>query len=94
MDIQHKSGDSKGEFFIQENGEVKAKVTYSRMEDRGIIIDHTEVDEELRGENIGTSLVKHAVNYARENDLKLVATCPFAKTVIKRDESLQDVLQE
>lgn len=93
MDIQHQSGDTRGEFFIEDNGEVKGEISYSKMEEKGIIIDHTEVSEEARGKNIGTSLVEHAVNYARKNDLKVVPTCPFAKSVIQRDESLQDVLQ-
>lgn len=92
MDIQHKTGDTKGSFFIEEDGEVKAEITYSKAGDTKIIIDHTEVSDELRGENIGKTLVEHVVNYARENKLNVIPLCPFAKSVIERDESLQDVL--
>ncbi|WP_372634812.1 GNAT family N-acetyltransferase [Fodinibius sp.] len=56
-------------------------------------MDHTEVSDKLRGENIGKTLVEHAVNHARKNDLKVIPLCPFAKSVIERDESLQDVLK-
>lgn len=92
MDIQHKTGTSKGSFFIEEDGEVQAKITYSKAGDTKIIIDHTQISDELRGENIGKALVKHAVSYARENQLKVIPLCPFAKSVIERDKSLQDVL--
>lgn len=92
MDIQHKEGESKGSFYIEAGGEVAAEITYSKAGDNKIIIDHTEVSEEFRGEDIGQTLVEHAVGYARENKITVIPLCPFAKSVIERDESLQDVL--
>lgn len=92
MVIQHKDGNSKGSFFIEKNGELEAEITYSKAGSDKIIIDHTEVSDELRGQNIGNELVVHAVNYARENDLRVIPLCPFAKSIIERNESLQDVL--
>lgn len=92
MDIQHKTGDNKGSFFIEEDGEVKAELTYSKADDTKIIIDHTEVSDELQGENIGKTLIEHAVNYARDSELKVIPVCSFAKSVIESNKSLQDVL--
>ena len=92
MDIQHKDGSNKGSFFIEKKGEKKAEITYSKAGEAKIIIDHTEVSDELRGQNIGKQLVEHAVSYARENQLVVIPLCPYAKSVIERDESLQDVL--
>lgn len=93
MDIQHTSGDSKGKFFIENDGEVKAEITYSKAGNTQIIIDHTEVSDSLKGEGVGKELVEYAINYAREKELKVIPLCPFAKAVIERDESLQDVLR-
>jgi len=93
MNIQHQSGDTKGEFYLEENGEVKAKLTYSKLGNTQIIIDHTEVSEDLRGEDIGKQLVETAVQFARDHDLKILPLCPFAKATIEKDESLQDVLR-
>jgi predicted GNAT family acetyltransferase len=92
MDIQHKDGASKGSFFMEKGGDIKAEITYSKAGEHKIIIDHTEVSDELRGQNLGRVLVEHAVDYARENDFKVIPLCPFAKAVIERDDSLQDVL--
>ena len=61
-------------------------------DDTTMIIDHTEVSDELRGQKIGKKLVENAVDYARKNDLKITPHCPYAKSVIERDESLRDVL--
>lgn len=92
MDIQHQEGQSKGSFFIAEDDKVMAEITYSKAGDTKIIIDHTEVSDELRGENVGKALVQHLIEYARNQELKVIPLCPFAKSVIERDESLQDVL--
>jgi len=92
MDIQHKEGESKGSFFVKKNGKMEAEITYSKAGNSKIIIDHTEVSDSLRGEGVGKALVEHAVNYARDNELRVIPLCPFAKSLIERDESLQDVL--
>lgn len=77
---------------MKENEEIKAEITYSKAGETKIIIDHTEVSKELRGQSVGKTLVEHAVNYARKNGLTVIPLCPFAKSVIERDESLHDVL--
>lgn len=93
MDIKHRSGDTKGEFYYEVNGEVKAKMTYSKLGNTQIIIDHTEVSDELRGQDAGKRLVETGVQYARDNNLKVIPLCPFAKVTIERDKSLQDVVR-
>lgn len=93
MKFQHRSGETKGEFFLKTEGEVKAKITYSKLGNTQIIIDHTEVSDDLRGKDVGKKLVEHAVDYARNNNLKVIPLCPFAKATIERDKSLQDVLR-
>lgn len=92
MDIQHKSTDSKGSFFIIKNEEKVAKMTYSKAGNDKIIIDHTEVADELRGKGAGVQLVEAAVEFARENDITILPLCPFAKSIFQKREELRDVL--
>ena len=92
MEIQRDEHGRKGAFYIDENGEWIAELSY--IKEGGIMtIDHTEIDEKLRGEGIGQDLVKAAVEYARENGLKINAVCPYAKKVIERTPEFQDVLK-
>lgn len=93
MNIQHKSSDTKGEFYIDKNGVTVAKITYSKLGNTQIIVDHTEVSSDFKGQNIGKKLVEHIVDYARSKELKLIPLCPFTKSIIERDQSLQDVLK-
>ena len=92
MRIQHGEHGRKGAFYIEENGEWIAELTYFRSAPGVITIDHTEVDEELRGEGIGEDLVKAGVEYARANNLKIRPLCRFAKKVIEENSDLRDVL--
>ena len=91
MQIQHDEHGRKGAFYIDENGEWIAELTYEKNNGT-MTIDHTEIDEKLRGEGIGQDMVKAAVEYARANGLKIKADCPYAKKVIERTPEFQDIL--
>lgn len=92
MIIQNESIDKKGRFFIEIDGVVKAVMTYSFAGDDKFIIDHTEVDELLKGQSIGYKLVEEAVTYARTKNLKIMPLCPFASAVFKKKSEYHDVL--
>ena len=92
MKIEHDRNENSGEFYIEENEERIAELAYSLPEKGKLVINHTEVDEKLEGKGVGKKLVIEAVKYARENHLKVVPVCTFAKLIINRDKELQDVL--
>lgn len=92
MDIKSEFTESKGAFFIEENGKRLAEMTISKAGNSKIIIDHTEVSDVLRGKGAGKQLVSAAVDYARKNNLKIIPLCPFAKSVFDKVKEFQDVL--
>ena len=92
MKIQRQQHGKRGAFFIEENGEWLAEMTYSREGARKMVIDHTEVDDSLKGKGIGKYLIEAAVHYARKNNLLIKPTCPFVKSVMEKDAEYEDVL--
>lgn len=90
--IQQRENDSKGAFFIEAEGRKLAEMTYSKAGTDRIIIDHTEVSDELRGQGAGKRLVEAAVAYAREKGISIVPLCPFARSVFNKNPQLSDVL--
>jgi hypothetical protein len=92
MKIEHNKEGMNGVFYIEDNGERLAEMTYYLKGENKMIIDHTEVDEKLRGKNIGLQLVETAVEFARSEQLKVVPACVFAKSVFEKNEELRDVL--
>ena len=57
-----------------------------------VIIDHTDVDDRLRGTGTGGKLVEAAVEWARQEKALLMPLCPFAKSVFDKTPGYADVL--
>ena len=95
MLTQHRQEGGKGSFYVEEGGISLAKMTYTMSGTTLMIIDHTEVADELRGKNTGYQLVHTAVEYARANHIKIIPLCPFARSVFdKKMAEFGDVLRE
>lgn len=94
MNIQHKNDERKGTFYIEKEGSRVAELTYSKQDGQKFIINHTEVSDELRGKGVGEQLVMAAVDYARENNMKILPLCSFTKTIFEKNESIRDVLSD
>lgn len=92
MEIKQRENEKRGRFFVEIDGKKLALMTYSKAGQGKIIIDHTEVDESLKGQGVGYKLVEAAVEYARENNIKIMPLCPFAAAVFKKREAYKDVL--
>lgn len=93
MDIEIKHGKTRGVAFVQSDKKRIAEMTYSIASDNLIIIDHTQVEESLKGQGIGKKLLLKIVEKARNENIKIMPLCPFAKSVFDKDKSLQDVLK-
>ena len=91
MNIQQEEHENKGSFFIEENGQRLAEMTYSKAGETKIIIDHTEVSDALRGKGAGKQLVFAAVEYARTHQKRIIPLCPFARSVFQKVPEIRDV---
>jgi predicted GNAT family acetyltransferase len=81
----------RGAFGIERDGRRLATMTYSLAGDI-IIIDHTDVDEILRGTGAGAKLVAAAVEWARAEHRSIIPLCPFARSVFDKTPAFADVL--
>ncbi|MAL16642.1 MAG: GNAT family N-acetyltransferase [Balneola sp.] len=91
MDIKHDTTETKGTFYIEMEGKRVAEMTYSKAGAERIIIDHTDVADETRGQGLGKKLVYEAVEFARKNNLKILPLCPFARSVFSKNSEIRDV---
>lgn len=79
IDIRREDGPTKGRWFVEIDGHV-AEMTYSRVNPKLIIVDHTDVAKELGGRGIGPALALNAVETARREGFKIMPLCPFMKS--------------
>jgi len=93
VEIEQAEDGDRGAFFVQRQGVRLAVMTYSRVDPKLVIIDHTEVNQALQGLGVARKLLDHAVNWARTTGTKIIATCPYAKAQFEKDPSIRDVLK-
>ncbi len=92
MEITQFNRETKGFFKAEEDGAEAGRMTYSWAGAERFIIDHTEVNPDFKGKNVGKQLVMAAVEFARASKLRIIPLCPFAKSVFNRTPEIRDVL--
>ncbi|MGC8229072.1 GNAT family N-acetyltransferase [Pseudobacillus badius] len=88
MDIKHEEG----RFFVEDSGNMLAELSYVPASNGQMEINHTYVDEQLRGQGVGEQLIEEAVSYARQQNKKIVPTCSYAKSKLEEDSQYKDIL--
>jgi predicted GNAT family acetyltransferase/uncharacterized Fe-S cluster protein YjdI len=89
--IEREDNGRKGRFVVYVNDEFAGEMTYVWAGTSKFIIDHTGVEESFGGKGLGRQLVMKAVEYARNNALKILPLCPFAKKVFDKETGIGDV---
>lgn len=92
MKIEQINDPKKGYFTAIDNEIEAGRMTYTWAGNDKFIIDHTEVNSDFTGQSVGKKMVMKAVQYARENNLKILPLCPFAKSVFDKMKEIQDLL--
>ena len=93
MTIEQFNEDKKGYFKAVENGVEAGRMTYTWAGPKVFIIDHTEVNPDFSGQGVGKKLVMEAVQFAREQEVKIMPLYPYAMSVFKKTEEIRDVLR-
>jgi predicted GNAT family acetyltransferase len=78
--------------FELHSGESMARLDY-RLQNRTIVIVHTEVPPEFAGRGVGAQLVKAALEYARESGLTVLPLCSYAAAYIRRNQQYQSLIE-
>lgn len=60
-------------------GQIIAEITFPETNPGVFCIDHTFVDDSLRGQGVAGELVKRAVEEIQNQDGKVTATCSYAQ---------------
>lgn len=86
-----KKGPNK--FYIGEDSQnVSAEITFVvSVDNNEIIIDHTYVSPALRGQGIALELVKKVIEYAREQNKKIIPSCSYAYRVMSEEIDCEDI---
>ena len=81
-----------GRFEIERNGEV-AYLEYT-LSGNVLGLIHTEVPEKLRGMGLASSLAETALDWARENNLKVDIICPSVQAYVAKHPQYSDLVMD
>lgn len=85
--------DTEKQLFYQVIDHYVAQLHYTLQGDT-LVLDSTQVPDELSGQGVAKGLVDHAVAYIREQHLFMVPECRYVKGYVeKHRESLSDILK-
>lgn len=78
-------------FEVLADGEVAGFAEY-QLRPGQIMFIHTEIDEAYEGKGLGSVLVRHVLDDARERGLAVLPLCPFLRSWIGRHEDYLDLV--
>ena len=67
-----------------------------RYVQRGDVLDltHTAVPQDAEGQGIGSALAHAALEYARENGLAVIPSCPFVHAYLQKHREFGDLVAQ
>jgi uncharacterized protein len=75
--------DQQADRFVLADDPDAAHLAYRTEGDR-LVLTHTEVDDDLEGEGVGSALVRFALDHAEERGLTVVPVCNFVAGWLER----------
>ena len=81
----------KNRFYMGDKKKPEAEITFININDDELSVDHTYVDESLRGQGMAQKLLDAVADFARMEGKTLSATCPYAAKRLKTDERYADI---
>ncbi|MBX9453811.1 MAG: N-acetyltransferase [Mesorhizobium sp.] len=92
--IELEDNGAKGRYVVRGPAGIEAEMTFTKVGDHQLIIDHTEVPDAFRGQGVGARLVTRAVEDARAAGKTIIPLCPFAAAQFRRHPEWADVLKK
>ena len=72
----------------------EAFLQYRKLPDNVWEYAHTFVPQDFRHKGIGEDIVKFALDFARENHIKVRPTCPFVQHYLETHHEYDDLIVE
>lgn len=88
VEVQHNPAQHRFEVHV---GDHVAELRYQRTGDV-IAYTHTEVPPALEGQGIAGQMAKYALDYAKDNNLRIQPLCPYVAKYVQRHHDWDDFL--
>lgn len=79
--------------FIARAGERESQLVYRRLGAEVVDFRSTFVHPSVRGQGVGEALVRQALEWARAEGLRVIPSCWFVDTVVRRHPEFEPLLE-
>jgi predicted GNAT family acetyltransferase len=79
--------------FVTQAGEQESQLVYLRLEQGVVDFRSTYVHPALRGRGVGEKLVREALDWARDEGLRVIPSCWFVDSVVRRHPEYEPLLE-
>ncbi|MFV0341543.1 MAG: GNAT family N-acetyltransferase [Anaerocolumna sp.] len=79
-------------YMENEKGEMLAEVTFPGVREAVVNINHTFVDDSLRGQGIASKLMEEVVKELEDSNRKAIPTCSYAVMWFEKNKQYSDLL--
>lgn len=90
MRVQH---DSEAQEFSIPLESGKAYLRYDQPDERTFDLLHTIVPPEEQSRGVGSDLIEHVFRHVRDEDKRIVPSCPFVRAWLEDHPEYQDVVR-
>jgi predicted GNAT family acetyltransferase len=89
--VEREDTPSRGRYVIRLGDEHEAEMTFRKLGENAIAIDHTYTPPAFRGRNIAFELMQRAIADARRDGIKIRPECSYAVTQFRRHPEWADL---
>ncbi len=79
-------------YLKDENNKLIAEITFPYVKDATVDINHTFVDESLRGQGVASKLLEAVIGQLKERNLKAIPTCSYAISWFEKHPEYKEFL--
>jgi len=88
--VVHEPDESRYDLWVGDR--LAGHIRYLRCADGVLVLAHTEIDPDLRRDGLGATLVRAALDDARDRDLTVQPLCPFVAAFIRQHPEYDDLV--
>ncbi|MBA1264641.1 GNAT family N-acetyltransferase [Stutzerimonas stutzeri] len=93
QDAQVRHDESRQRYVLEINGQPLGFAQYQEEGDRQVFT-HTEIDDSLAGQGMGSMLARAALDDARRRGKRIVPVCAFIAAYVNKHPDWSDVLDQ
>ncbi len=90
-EVRVSNDEEQGRYVARLDGTEVGTAAYELTDDT-IVFTHTVVDEDVEGRGVGSTLIGHALDDARDRHLTVVPQCGFVAAFMDEHPDYQDLL--